>query len=303
MGIASQLELYRGYWMAVTVAFVLRPDYSSTASRGLGRIAGTLVGVLLMGALAATVALSTGVLVVMVGLLATATYAVLRANYAIGAATVTALLVCLFELAGQPIGATLEARVVETLLGGAVALVVYLAWPTWQRRGLGSLMASALEGSRDWAETVLGGLVDPRTYSAEDSRTRAGRLRQLRAETDAALHAARAEPGQADLDLDLVAATLSTQRRLHRALLSLEVVAHDTRRPRPGVAGPAAAIAEALGLVVDRLTGRSFDDEEPVLAIPEVDLVNALDPSDPVPVEIGRALDATQTLLDLTRRL
>ena len=270
--------------MAVTVAFVLRPDYGSTASRGLGRIAGTLVGVLVMGALAATVELSTGLLVVLVGLLATATYAVLRANYAIGAATVTALLVCLFELVGQPFGATLEARTVETLLGGAVALVVYL--------GLADVAAPRARTAARGRARGQPGLGRDRArrasstracYSAEESRRRAGQLRQLRAETDAALHAARAEPGQADLDLDLVAATLSTQRRLHRALLSLEVVAHDTRRARPLVAGPAAAIDEALGLVISRLEARSFDDEEPVLAIPEIDSSTPSTPPTPSP--------------------
>ena len=212
----------------------------------------------------------------------------------------TALLVCLFEVSGQPIESTLKARAVDTLLGGAVALVVYLGWPTWQRRELGALLAAAVRGTQAWSEVVLGGLVDPTRYSAEAARTRAADLRRMRTETDAALASARAEPGRADLDLDVVAAVLSTQRRLHRALLALEVVAHDTRRARPAVAASAGAIAEALDLVVSRLEGRTFDDEEPALVVPETD---PTDLSDPVPVEIGRALDATQTLLDLTRRL
>ena len=169
----------------------------------------------------------------LVGLLAAATYAVLRANYAIGAATITALLVCLFDVSGQPIESTVRARAVDTLLGGAVALVVYLAWPTWQRRALGALLATAIRGSRAWAEVVLGGLVDPVRYDAVEARRRAGALRRLRTETDAALQTARTEPGRSDIDLDTVAATLASQRRLHRALLALEVVAHDTRRARP----------------------------------------------------------------------
>ena len=37
--------------------------------------------------------------------------------------------------------------------------------------------------------------------------------------------------------------------------------------------------------------------------MPVTDPAASTDPSDPVPVEVGRALDATQTLVDLTRHL
>ena len=66
------------------------------------------------------------------------------------------------------------------------------------------------------------------------------------------------------------------------------------------MAGPAAAVDDALVLVAGRLEGVALDDEEPELGVLETDHA---DPADPVPVEVGRALDATRTLLDLTRHL
>src|SRR5271154_252948 len=43
--IVHQLNWQRGYWMTLTAVLVLRPDFTTTLSRGLARIAGTLVGV------------------------------------------------------------------------------------------------------------------------------------------------------------------------------------------------------------------------------------------------------------------
>ena len=45
--VAAAVGLDRGYWVAMTAVIVLRPDYSSTLQRGLGRVVGTLAGVLI----------------------------------------------------------------------------------------------------------------------------------------------------------------------------------------------------------------------------------------------------------------
>ena len=40
-------DLPRGYWIPLTVLFVLRPDFGSTYTRGLQRYVGTALGVVL----------------------------------------------------------------------------------------------------------------------------------------------------------------------------------------------------------------------------------------------------------------
>ena len=43
--LADVLPIQRGYWITLTAALVLRPDFTTTFSRGVARIAGTIVGV------------------------------------------------------------------------------------------------------------------------------------------------------------------------------------------------------------------------------------------------------------------
>ncbi len=42
--LASWLSLPRGYWVPFAVAVILKPDYSTLFSRGVGRIIGTMLG-------------------------------------------------------------------------------------------------------------------------------------------------------------------------------------------------------------------------------------------------------------------
>src|SRR5206468_3903645 len=49
--LGGMLGWQRTYWMPMTIAIVLKPDFSSTFSRGVLRLAGTFVGLLFMTAL------------------------------------------------------------------------------------------------------------------------------------------------------------------------------------------------------------------------------------------------------------
>ncbi|HVA28025.1 MAG TPA: FUSC family protein, partial [Candidatus Baltobacteraceae bacterium] len=49
--IAHSFQWQRGYWMTLTAVLVLRPDFTTTISRGIARIAGTVAGVAIATAL------------------------------------------------------------------------------------------------------------------------------------------------------------------------------------------------------------------------------------------------------------
>ncbi|MFZ0216696.1 MAG: FUSC family protein, partial [Candidatus Dormiibacterota bacterium] len=168
----SVVPLARSYWVLLTVAIVLKPDFGSVFVRGLQRALGTVIGVVIgFGMLL----LLPDKLLIVLGIAVIAAllpYAILR-NYGMFSTFLTPLVVLLIDLtspSGQPSGvAAGEARLVDTLAGCAIVLVFgFLLWPeTWRPR-LGPRIADAAASVGDYLEAAL---LDP------------GRGRQLRRRT------------------------------------------------------------------------------------------------------------------------
>jgi uncharacterized membrane protein YccC len=128
--VASEvLPLQRSYWVVLTVAIVVKPDNGSVFARALQRGIGTIVGVVLGAVILAAVPYGPWLLVPMAVLAAAQPYGRLR-NFGLGATFMTPLVVLLIDLLA-PAGWRLPAeRLVDTLLGCAIVLLVgYAAWP------------------------------------------------------------------------------------------------------------------------------------------------------------------------------
>ena len=111
-----------GYWLPVTVLFVLRPDYDGTVIRVLERALGTMAGVALASVLVAACHPSDVAIVVLLAGLAATAYASYFASYALSSVLLTVLVALLVELGGgSPIGA-LGDRLIDTAAGAAIAL-------------------------------------------------------------------------------------------------------------------------------------------------------------------------------------
>jgi uncharacterized membrane protein YccC len=132
MGVAALvievLPLQRSYWVLLTVAIVLKPDYGSVFARALQRGLGTVVG-----------AVAGAVLLVLVhGLWLLIPFAVLAAllpygrsrNYGLLATFLTPLVVVLIDLLAPAGWRLAEDRLVDTVIGCAIVLLVGFApWP------------------------------------------------------------------------------------------------------------------------------------------------------------------------------
>lgn len=128
MSISEVLTLPHDYWMPMTVAWVTKPDADGTVSRVLARLAGTVMGLLIIAAIfeaagvrgewmALTCAVATGVVV-----------AFIWANYAIAVAAITILFVGMFTFEGDPVGETLAVRLGCTVLAGGLVLAGSFLW-------------------------------------------------------------------------------------------------------------------------------------------------------------------------------
>jgi uncharacterized membrane protein YccC len=169
------LPLDRPYWVLLTVAIVLKPDYGSVFTRAVQRGAGTVLGVLL-GSLLLTSLPRDGWVLVAMAVSAGALPWARAANFGLFAVFQTPLIILLLDLA-VPSGAGLVgARLIDTLVGCGIVLVFgYLLWPqTWR-----APLDDALRG----AALALDRFIDA-AFTASPEDTRRARRASYRALTE-----------------------------------------------------------------------------------------------------------------------
>ncbi|MBV9593777.1 MAG: FUSC family protein, partial [Actinobacteria bacterium] len=141
----------RAYWVSLTILVVLRPDFGSTAQRAFARVIGTLIG-LAVGSLVLHYLLGDHEVGVIL-LLGVAFFGMRLAgpkNIALGSICLSVLVVCLLFLAGYPAHTTFVERSVATAIGGGIALVASLLWPSWERAQIRDQLADLIGAYRDY---------------------------------------------------------------------------------------------------------------------------------------------------------
>jgi Fusaric acid resistance protein-like len=113
-----------GYWSPMTGLLVLKPQWTSTLSRGIARFLGTLVGAGIAFLIALYIPLTTPVVFVLIIVFAWASIALQAVNYAAFSLFVTLYIVCLFHFGGFSEASAAHIRLFNTALGGAIALLV-----------------------------------------------------------------------------------------------------------------------------------------------------------------------------------
>ncbi|MGV3613881.1 MAG: FUSC family protein [Fimbriimonas sp.] len=181
-----------GYWIPLTVAFVLRPDYASTLTRGFSRVVGTLAGVLVATGIVhlfhpAPVLLTLSMLVAV-----WLAFAVFRANLTAFTAILTVYIVFSVAAAGVVDPALGWQRLVATAVGVVVALAAAVVWPTWEARKVRDVLREAAEAQAIYGETVAARLRGE--TSAEEVQVAHAAARRLGLEAQRVIDAAGLEP-------------------------------------------------------------------------------------------------------------
>jgi uncharacterized membrane protein YccC len=156
-GVVSEvLPLQRSYWVPLTVAIVLKPDYGSVFARAVQRGIGTIVGAV---AGAVLLVLFHGAwLLVPFGVLAALLPYGRNRNYGLLSTFLTPLVVVLVDLL-KPVGWQLALdRLTDTVIGCAIVLLVGFApWPmSWYAHLPGKFGQAALDVC-DYMREALGG--------------------------------------------------------------------------------------------------------------------------------------------------
>ncbi|WP_457032107.1 FUSC family protein [Kitasatospora sp. P5_F3] len=287
---AKLLHLHHGYWAPLTAAMVMRPDFAQTYSRGVARLAGTVVGVAVSTAVVQLFDpgqwLSAALAVVFIG----GAFLTLRTGYAVMTACVSSYVVFLLGLQpGNPLQTAAE-RITLTLLGGSIALLAYALFPTWQTARLAERLAEWLAAAGRYAAAVLVVFGDPAGADHRDVRTALLDSREARSELLQAIERADAEPVRHDSHLPELSRKQIDRARAAIGLLGRSAVLMEAHLPAedadpvPGATEfaeelrDATAIAAAALLVGDPvdLTGlraahRQWDDR--LAALPATDRV------------------------------
>ena len=296
--LAQHTPLPRGYWAVVAAATVLRPEFGATFTRGAERMAGSVLGVVIATFIVVGIDPGGWGIVLVVGLLATATYTVFPASFAAGTALLTAVVVFLLH-AVAPDSATIALdRGLDTVIGGALGLAAYAIWPTWSGGSTRRVIAELVEAQHDYVLAVLDCVIGGRRPDDDALRPLARRARIAWSNADGVVTLAQREPAQRLGDTGLRAiAALSGLRRLVYAghTLRLEASTASERPPHPAWAPFRDGLDRELGAIGDALAGR------PVETLPPLrDLFGTARADEPLDdtllLPLDEILDATNTV-------
>jgi uncharacterized membrane protein YccC len=123
-----------GYWIPLTVLFVLRPEESETVERIAMRAAGTILGLVIGTPLAIALGGSPAAECVAIFVAAAFSFALLAIEYALFTTAVTCLIVLLSHALGQSAWSAAGERGIATLLGLMLVAVVTAVWVAPARR-------------------------------------------------------------------------------------------------------------------------------------------------------------------------
>ena len=143
--LASTQHLIRGYWIPMTAVIVLKPNFGGTLQRSLQRTTGSVLGALLAVLFVLDLQVP-WLLWAILPVLAFCTFAWRNYNYTLFSLAQTPMILLMLDIAHPITVIDSLSRVLNTILGSAVALLAgYVLFPTSERRGLPLRTAEALE--------------------------------------------------------------------------------------------------------------------------------------------------------------
>jgi uncharacterized membrane protein YccC len=222
LALGRSLELSRAYWMPMTIAIILKPDFGTTYARGLLRFVGTFSGLVVSTWLVGLVYPQPTWEIALIALFAFVMRSWGAANYGILTAAVTAVVVLMFGLGGAEPQPLITARALNTFAGGLIALITYAAFPTWERTNIREVLARMLDSYREYFRALR------QAYESEqrevphelDQARLAARL--ARSNFEASIERLLSEPGARAEVASTLGGILSSSHRVVHAFMALD---------------------------------------------------------------------------------
>jgi uncharacterized membrane protein YccC len=151
------------------------------------------------------------------------------ANYGILATAITTLVVLLFAVTGIAPADVIAARGLNTVAGGAIALLAYRLWPTWERTLVPDALARLLDAYRGYFQTIRDGYLNPSANFARELDRARQNCRLARSNLEASFARLATEPGIDPARLTAFSSILANSHRLIHAVMSLEAGLYRSR--------------------------------------------------------------------------
>jgi uncharacterized membrane protein YccC len=153
--IATFLHLPRGYWITVTILFILKPNFGGTLQRAALRLTGTVLGGLIAAALSLMVQEQV-VLMAFLPVLAFAAFSVRPINYGLYTLALTPMIMVMLDVGSSANWETSCLRVAHTFVGGILAVIGgYLLFPVWEKHRLPGELAGVLKANADFLRAIV----------------------------------------------------------------------------------------------------------------------------------------------------
>jgi uncharacterized membrane protein YccC len=227
-------ESQRSYWIPMTIILVLKPEFATTFSRGILRIAGTIAGLLLATALFHFLPIQAVTELALIGVFAFLVRWLGPANYGVFAVSLSALVVLLLTITGVNPRDVIRARGLSTVIGGVLALAAYAVWPTWEKTRVAELFATLLEAYKRSFHEISKGYLDPGAHPRDRDRARRNG-RTARSNLEASLDRLGAEPAVTREEVARWSALLASSHRFAHAMMALEAALPQEHEAPPTV--------------------------------------------------------------------
>jgi uncharacterized membrane protein YccC len=295
-------HLPRGYWMPMTALLVLKPDFHDTFTRGAARIAGTILG----GGVAALIVRElhpqSGAVTALLLAFVWACYALFQMNYTLFTIALTGYVVFILKLSGIAEITAITTRAIDTIVGGAIALVIYAVWPTWAATTVRTELATMFAAQAAY----VGALLDAYAAPSPGDVSRLGRLRAAarlaRSNLEAVIERMLAEPKREARIRSRVGSGLVAAIRRHAlAALALHAgVERGINTPIPAMSRLAAEVKVSLSLLAAAAREGKAPESLPPLRQTQLALAGSV--SQLVAQETDLIVDAINTMAELLSR-
>jgi uncharacterized membrane protein YccC len=185
-----------GYWIALTVLVVLRPETAHTYTRCVGRVAGIAVGIAVASAITMVWQPTGASAAVAAVVFLAVTHGVTRYGYLATSAAVAATIVFLLAIDVAAAGGTIEERLFAVVIGGGLAVLAHVVLPDHALIRLHQRAGELLKTEIDYAATVVKAFVHELDHPSEAVSAAWQRAYRARAAFEAASGATRADAAE-----------------------------------------------------------------------------------------------------------